>query len=160
MKAFLSLVVCVGLLSFPLMAQDSEDDYPKAEVFGGYQYTYVGGRGSVSPSLNGWNASLTGNFNSWFGLAADFSGAYKTISGVPVRVYTYSGGPVVSLNSRGKVNPFVHALFGGTHASASLGGLGPNDANGFTMMIGGGADFKLSKVLAVRLIQADGELFE
>jgi len=88
-------------------------------------------------------------------VAADFGGAYKTISGIDTKVYSYTGGPVVSLNSAGKVNPFVHALFGGAHASASLSGVGSGSTNGFTMMFGGGADVKLNQILAVRLVQAD-----
>lgn len=149
MKRFLVLILFVGLFSIPLVAQD----YPKAEVFGGYQYLHLGNGADIN--ANGWNASLTGNFNSWFGVAADFNGAYKTISGVDAKVYSYAGGPVVNLNSGGKVNPFVHALFGGAHASASLSGVGSDSANGFTMMLGGGADVKLNQLLAVRLIQAD-----
>jgi hypothetical protein len=37
---------------------------PKAEIFGGYQYTHFDG----GPNMNGWNGALTGNFNSWFGV--------------------------------------------------------------------------------------------
>jgi hypothetical protein len=154
MQRFFVLVVFLGLLSLPLMAQD----YPKALVFGGYQYLHLGGSGT-DINANGWNASLTGNFNSWFGVAADFSGAYKTINvagaNVDAKVYSYTGGPVVSLNSAGKVNPFVHALFGGAHLSGSVSGLGSGSTNGFTMMFGGGADVKLNQILAVRLVQAD-----
>jgi len=145
MQKFLVLVVFLGLLSFPLMAQD----YPKAEIFGGYQFTHLGGSGT-DINANGWNASLTGNFNSWFGVAADFGAAYKTISGISTNVYTYTGGPVVSLNSAGKINPFVHALFGGAHASASLSGVGSASENGFTTMLGGGVDIKLNRLLAFR----------
>lgn len=149
MKTFLSLIVVVGLLSFPLTAQD----YPKALVFAGYQYLHLGGS-DPTVNANGWNASLTGNFNHWLGLTADFSGAYKTINvggvNVDTKVYSYTGGPVVSLNSGGTVNPFVHALFGGAHASASLSGVGSGSDNGFTMMYGGGADVKLNKAFALR----------
>ena len=150
MQKFLVLLVFVGFFSLSLRAQD----YPKAEIFGGYQYLHLGGSGT-DINANGWNASLTGNFNSWFGVTADFSGAYKTISGVDTKVYSYAGGPVISLNSGGKVNPFVHALFGGAHASASLSGVGSGSANGFTTMAGGGVDVKVNKALAVRLVQAD-----
>jgi hypothetical protein len=154
MRKVLWFVVFMGLLTLPLMAQD----YPKAEVFGGYQYMHLGGNG-LDVNTNGWNASLTGNFNNWFGVAADFSGAYKTIGGVDTRIYTYAGGPVVSLNSAGKVNPFVHALFGGAHASASLTGVGSDSDNGFTMMFGGGVDAKVNRAIAVRLLQADWVYF-
>jgi hypothetical protein len=145
MKMFLGFIVVVGLLSLPLMAQD----YPKAEIFGGYQFTHLGGSGT-DINANGWNASLTGNFNSWLGLAADFGAAYKTIGGVSTNIYTYAGGPVVSLNSAGQINPFVHALFGGAHAGASLSGVGSASTNGFTTMLGGGVDIKLNRLLAFR----------
>jgi len=125
-------------------------DYPKAEIFGGYQYLRLGGDlGDLN--ANGWNVSLTGNFNNWFGVAGDFSGTYKTVSGVSGHVYSYTGGPVVSLNSGGKVNPFVHALFGGSN----FGGGGGSSINAFTMMFGGGADVKVARALAIRLFQAD-----
>jgi len=150
MKNFLTLIVFVGLISFPLMGQD----FPRAQVFGGYQYLHLGGSGT-DVNANGWNASLTGNFNKWFGVTGDFSGSYKTVGGVSAKLYSYTGGPVVSLNSGGKVNPFVHALFGGAYLSASLSGLGSGSLNGFTSMVGGGVDVKLNKVLAVRLAQAD-----
>jgi Outer membrane protein beta-barrel domain len=145
MKKFMLAVFLMGLISIPLMAQD----YPRAEVFGGYQFTHLGGSGT-DINANGWDASLTGNFNHWLGLTADFSGAYKTVGGVSANVYTYSGGPVVSLNSGGTVNPFVHALFGGARIGASLSGLGSGSDNGFTTMVGGGADIKLNRLLAVR----------
>ena len=145
MKTFLSLIVLVGLISFPLMAQD----YPRAEVFGGYQYLHIGSMGA-DVNANGWNASLTGNFNKWFGVTGDFSGAYKTVGSADARLYTYTGGPVINLNHGGTINPFVHVLFGGAHLTASLSGMGSGSLNGFTTMAGGGVDVKLSKLLAVR----------
>jgi len=153
MRKFVVLIVLLGLFSLPVLAQDT----PKAEVFGGYQFTHFGSSG-VSENFNGWNASLTGNFNKVFGVAADFSGAYKTISGVSVKAYTYTFGPVVSLNHEGTFNPFVHALFGGAHLSASLSGAS-GSTNGFTMMMGGGADAKVAPHFAVRLVQVDWEYF-
>ena len=149
MRKLLVLALLVGLFSLPVMAQD----YPKAEIFGGYQYLHLGGSGT-DVNANGWNASLTGNFNDWFGVVGDFSGSYKTVSGVSASVYSYTGGPVVSLNHKGKVNPFVHALFGGAHVGAGYSGASASE-NGFTMMFGGGADVKLNQTFAYRLFQAD-----
>lgn len=148
MKLVLSLIVVVSILSLPLWAED----YPKAEIYGGYQYMRLSNivDSGVNINGNGWNASLTGNFNRMFGVVGDFGGAYKTISGVDTKVYTYTGGPVVSLNSAGTINPFVHALFGGTHFGASAAGAGSGASNGFTMMYGGGVDVKMTKILALR----------
>ena len=140
MQKFLVLVVLLGLLSLPLMAQD----YPKAEVFGGYQFLH-----SEGENFNGWNASVTGNLNRAFGVTGDFSGSYKTISGIDFKVYTYTGGPVLNLNHEGTVNPFVHALVGGAHFVGSASGASAS-INGFTMMFGGGVDAKMNKRVALR----------
>lgn len=152
MKTYILLPIFVGLLTLPLMAED----YPKAEIFGGYQFLRLGNGADINAS--GWNASLTGNFNSWFGVTADFSGDYKTdahtigplIANVDTKVYSYAGGPVVNLNHGGKVNPFVHALFGGAHVNESVSGSASGSSNGFTTMFGGGADIKLNKAFAFR----------
>jgi len=149
MQKFFALLSFLVLLSAPLLAQD----YPRAEIFGGYQFLHLGGDADVN--ANGWNASLTGNFNDWFGVTGDFSGAYKSISGASLSVYSYTGGPVVNLNHKGKVNPFVHALFGGAHLGAAVEGLGSGSTNGFTMMYGGGVDAKVGRNLAFRVFQAD-----
>src|SRR5215469_3692909 len=64
------LILAIGLNSQRLLAQDVS----KIDLFGGYQYTHL----QPNLNLNGWNASVTGNFNSWFGVKLDFSGAYKS----------------------------------------------------------------------------------
>lgn len=156
MKYFLILVVLMGLFSIPMVAQD----YPKAEVFGGYQYLHTGDISAGGQTLqnssqgwNGWDAGATGYFTKYLGVQGDFSGTYATISGVSGHVYTYAGGPVVAYRE-GKINPFVHALFGGIHLGGS--GFGASGSlNGFTMAVGGGVDVQATKVISVRLIQAD-----
>jgi hypothetical protein len=155
------LVIC--LCALPVLAQENT---PKAEIFGGYQYTRMGVSGSGF-NLNGWNGSVTGNLNKWLGVTGDFSGAYKNVSAsasgitasADFKAYTYTFGPVVSLNHEGAFNPFVHALFGGVRASVSgsatgFGNLSASES-GFAFMMGGGADAKLTKHIAVRLVQAD-----
>jgi outer membrane protein with beta-barrel domain len=149
MRKVVLLITLLGLFSLLATAQGT----PKAEVFGGYQYTHISAGGD-SENFNGWNASVTGNINKYFGVAADFSGAYKSISGASLKIHSYTFGPVLSLNHEGTFNPFVHALFGGANASASVFGESAS-TSGFTMMMGGGADAKVSRHLAVRLIQAD-----
>jgi len=159
MSRLVLLAVVLAVLVAPLAAQDT----PKAEVFGGYQFTHASAEGE-SANFNGWNASVTGNINRWLGVAADFSGSYDSesvsIAGVgdfsgSMHVYTYTFGPVVSLNHEGTFNPFFHALFGGANLGASASGAGSGSTSGFAMIAGGGADAKLSPHLAVRLFQAD-----
>jgi len=161
MQKFFVLVVLLGLLALPVMAQDN----PKFDVFGGYQYMHlsnVGGYSGLNVNLNGWDAAASAYFTKHIGVTGDFSGNYKSrtydiddFSGtVHTHVYSYAGGPVVSLNPGGTLNPFVHALFGGAHASLSAcdaeGCESVGSQNGFVMMYGGGADVKMSKHMAVR----------
>ena len=146
MRQLIGLILFCSVCSFWAAAQNT----PKAEIFGGYQYTRFDG----GVDTNGWNAALTGNLNRWFGITADFSGAYKTISGVDFRQYTYTFGQTISSRRNEVIRPFAHALFGGFHDSASLSGIS-SSSNGFVMYVGGGLDVKLTHRLAVRAAQID-----
>lgn len=134
------MVVAVSMVVFVLPAL-GQGTSPKAEIFGGYQFSHL------DPGLNanGWNVAANGNLSRWFGVTADFSGAYKNGG----HVYTYMFGPTFSARSKG-VTPFVHALFGGATAGA-----GGGSANAFSIALGGGMDVNASKHFAVRLVQAD-----
>jgi len=145
MRKYVSLVLFCVVGSLSALAQA-----PRAEIFGGYQYTHFDG----GVDAHGWNGALTGNLNNWFGITADFSGAYKTISGVDFRQYTYTFGPTVSIRHNEDLIPFAHALFGGFHQSASLSGISAT-GNGFVMLIGGGLDVKITHRFAVRVAQID-----
>jgi hypothetical protein len=155
MQKFVVLIVFLGLLALPLMAQ-------KAEVFGGYQYLRLGSDNSNNGtgnaiSFNGWDTSVTGYFNKFFGVTGDFSGNYATVNGANVHIYSYTGGPVVGFRE-GRVNPFVHVLFGGAHVSVSESAQGATvsvSKNGFTTLFGGGVDVKVNRAVAVRLAEFD-----
>jgi len=129
--------ICLAILILSAVAANAA---PKAELFGGYQFTHL----DSGPNMNGWNAALTGNFNSWFGVTADFSGVY----GSGLKFYTYTFGPEVHAHLP-VVKPFAHALFGGARASAS--GVG---VNGLDMLLGGGIDAGHGP-LAFRVVQFD-----
>lgn len=122
MRKLLSFSLFLGLLFMTTLALAE----PKAEIFGGYQYTHL----DAGTNANGWNAALTGNYNNWFGIRADLSGAYK--SGFKFQTYTF--GPEVSMRLP-VLKPFAHALFGGGTASS-----GGTSNTGFVMMYGGGVD--------------------
>jgi len=145
-------ILCTSFFSVAAEIQD----HPKAEFFGGYQFSRIGGSGGVN--ANGWNMAVTGNVTRWFGVTSDFSGAYKSIGGIDAKAYTYTFGP--TLSARGEhVTPFAHVLFGGFHASAGFQGLGES-INGFAMMVGGGVDVKVTPHIAVRVIQPDWILWK
>ena len=138
MKRIILVGLFLALCGLPAAAQE----HSKGEFFGGYQYTHLG------PNFNGsgWNASVAGNLNRWFGVAADFSGAYDS----RVHFHTYMFGPVVSYRKSDKLTPFAHVLLGG--ARISTGRISNSD---FSAAFGGGFDTRLTDRISYRLIQGD-----
>jgi len=139
------------LCAFALNASAATEDFTRVELFGGYQFTHIGGVGGVN--TNGWNAALTGNVNRWFGVTADFSGSYKGAGGLSAKAHTFTFGPQFSLRS-GRVTAFAHVLAGGFHASGGFEDLSAG-TRGLAVLAGGGIDARVNARLAVRLFQAD-----
>ena len=137
----------VGLLIglFCLSAVAAESDHPKAEFFGGYQYNRLEG----GVNANGFDFSVAGNFNNYFGVVADFGASYISESGASVNNYTYTFGPQLSLRANKAYTPFVHALIGGDHASASIAGFS-GSGNGMAVFAGGGVDININQYMAFR----------
>jgi hypothetical protein len=150
MRKFVSSAILLAFFSLAAFAQEGMNTTPKAEIFGGYQYTRFDG----GANANGWNTTVTGNLNNWFGVAADFSGAYGSQTGVNFHNYTYTFGPVVSYRHNENFTPFVHFLVGGFHGGASFSGAS-GTTSGLAMMFGGGFDVKASRRVAFRAIQFD-----
>lgn len=150
--------------------------YPRAELFLGY--SYVRAMPTMSDGnrllwLNGGSTSLAFNLNRYLGLVLDFGGmddskirlnngsnALVDSSGT---VFTYLGGPRVSFRNRGRLTPFVQALFGAAHAgqvtlSGNCMAQGctplPSETD-FAMTAGGGLDLRVSHHFALRLVQAE-----
>ena len=158
------------LTSFLAAAQD----VPRFEVFGGYSYANASRNFGVDrPSLNGWNASLTGNVNRWLGVVGDFSGYYGSpsvnaatgvICAIPpcplpvvsfdTKVHTFLLGPQVSFRT-GRFTPFAHALFGLGHTSVRIDNpfstVGTLTNNAFAMALGGGVDINMTSRFALRV---------
>jgi opacity protein-like surface antigen len=148
-RKILGMSCLILLASTPGLAQD----VPKFEVFGGY--SWAGG------NFHGWNTSVTGNINQWFGVTADFSGQYGSEQDGTVRInkdaHSFLFGP--RLSRRGKrFVPFGYAIFGVTrfHESAVILGqrLSRSDT-GFSSAIGGGLDLKVSDRFTIRTFQLD-----
>jgi hypothetical protein len=155
-----------AMLCMTMTAAAQEVLAPKAEVFGGYSLVRSGGA-----NLHGWNASVAGNVNDWFGVVGDFSGNYNSQSlsllglstSASTSIYAYTFGPQVSYRRNETFVPFARALFGGARMSVdsttTLPGLPAvtvsQSANGFASNIGGGLDWAASPKLSIRLIQAD-----
>src|SRR5438445_583281 len=117
MRKLLILGVFIAILGAPVWAQD----YPKAEVFGGYQYVRLNPGGT---NCQGFGGSAAGNLNDWFGVVGDFG--YCRVTGLPsgtsAHAINYLFGPRVTYRSHGSLTPFAHVLFGGQHFGATGGG--------------------------------------
>jgi hypothetical protein len=135
-----TLFMAVAILTLGVSAM-AQEEYPRTELFGGYQFTHLG------PSLNanGWNAAVNGNLNRCVGVTGDFSGSYKGTG----HMYTFIFGPAFSVRTKW-MTPFDHALFGG----ATIGD-GGEFGGAFSMGLGGGMDVNAGNHLAMRLVQAD-----
>ena len=141
----LTVVVCFLALAVASAMAAENESYPKAEIFGGYQYSHLEG----GINANGFDFAATGNFNNYFGITADLGSSFTTQSGVSLHNYTYTFGPQLALRANKGFTPFVHVLLGGDHASASVAGASAT-GNGFALLAGGGADFNVNKWMAVR----------
>ena len=188
MRRILYAAVAIFLLAGVVAAQD----FPKVEVFGGYSIARLGFPDDITGALDlgatlsnvethrflkkGFDASLTYNATSVFGIEADFrynSGdilsANFTVEGVSatgkakISDFAFMAGPRFAARKNEAVTPFAHALFGVDRGKLSGSGsaLGQTinvDAGsdtGFAMALGGGVDVKVHKNMAIRLIQAD-----
>jgi opacity protein-like surface antigen len=154
------------LLALPLVAL--AQDQPKVEIFGGYSWFNPEGDDN---DLHGWNASVTGNLNKWFGIKSDFSGYYDRAtlpSGVRISANThfFMVGGQFAYRKSDRVQPFAHLMVGTSRAHLTVTRTcAPTVAGcvarvsgtdvGFAFMAGGGVDVKLIKSLAARVIQAD-----
>lgn len=128
----LGVVLLAGL---PALAQD----YPKAEVFGGYSFL----RSGINVPA-GFQAQVAGNFSRHLGVVGDVAAHFKS----GVTSIEYLGG--IRFTGRGKrTTGFSHFLAGG--ATAFNGG----SVNGFALGLGSGIDVNVGSKWAIRVIQAD-----
>jgi opacity protein-like surface antigen len=129
------------------------------EVSGTYQYVrFNPGDGASGLNCQGGSGSAGAYLNPRIGIIGEF-GACKvtgTPSGTSAHELSYLFGPRVYFpTTRGRVFPFVQALFGGERFSAGASGLGSASTNAFAMAAGGGADVTLTRRISLRAIQVD-----
>jgi opacity protein-like surface antigen len=166
------LALCSVVLFVPAIV--AAQDAPRIEAFGGYTYVHVNDLGTAN--LNGGSASVAFKPAGWLGLVGDFGGYEGAKSGLNGAILTYLFGPRVSLR-RGRITPFVQALFGGAYTSADppieagvLARLRPEtgvagggvfgSSNSFAMAEGGGVDVNATERLSIRVVQAEYMLTE
>src|SRR4051812_39904015 len=101
------LAAVVGLMFSTAMATMSQET-PKAEVFAGYAYA---GSGS-----NGFDTSIVGNINTWFGVGTDINGQYTRLdengTRESINSHSFLFGPRFSLRKNKRLTPFVQTMFG------------------------------------------------
>lgn len=158
-------VLCA--VSTRALAQDRPA--PKWELFGGYSFLYPdsdlhamlpGGLLPVSSRMEsnprGVGASITYDFNRWFGLTLDGSTHWgdsestlvKTIDDVSFSSLSF--GPKFTYRTR-HVAPFLEALAGDHRLTPDAF----HDINKLGFLFGGGLDIDVHKHIALRLIRAD-----
>jgi len=151
--------VILLLLSSSAWGQD--EDYPKVEVFGGFSWVEIDVEGGEDERLNGWQASISGNFHENIGLSFNSGGQYQSLSGIGVQLYEFLVGPRFTLRiDEGTL--FAHALVGVNQARVSglgtfpLPGVGDTlSETAFAVGFGGGADINVSDWGAFRMVQID-----
>jgi opacity protein-like surface antigen len=176
--------MCSTAVALAQGAQTAE--YPKIEVFAGYSAIgEVNSRGISFGNASimgdygtnaGFETSIIRNFSMHFGIKGDFSAHFDNESGrgpitacTPVcttvtqdaqlktRTYNFLGGPEIKARNRTRFTPFVYALAGVAHTSASFTTLGPTlnlhlkkSDNSFAMALGGGLDIRATKRISFR----------
>ena len=163
------LAMVAILCSVGTLASAQAQPAPKWELFGGYSFVdpgtdvhglLPGATLPVSSSLEsnprGAGASITFNFNRWFGLTGDISADLSSgEKGVAMRIddaefFNLSAGPKITFRSR-HFSPFLEALMGEHRLASEVFG---SDRD-FGFMAGGGLDLNLNRHFALRLIRAD-----
>ena len=167
--AIMRLVAVAVLCGMGTLAAAQDQPAPKWELFGGYSFVYPGAdvhgllpgglvpvSSPVESNAKGAGASITYNFNRWFGMTGDSSADLSSgESGVEMRVddaefFNLSAGPKITFRSR-HFSPFLEALVGEHRLASEV--FGRDYEVGF--MAGGGLDLNLNRHFALRLIRAD-----
>lgn len=135
---------------------------PRFEFALGYNYIDANAppSGCACFGMNGGFLSADYQLRNWLGVTGKFTANHASnISdlGQGLTLMTFLGGPRVSLPYR-RITPYAEVLFGGAHASDSYF---PSETTGsttsatsFALSAGGGVDFHLTDLLAIRLIDA------
>jgi opacity protein-like surface antigen len=162
----------------------AQQQTPTVEVFAGYTFIHAnlgstqtavfagapaGDPGvpsfTVTSNIHGGSSSVAYNLNNWFGLVADFGGSQisslNTSLGpsvnVDAKLFTYVFGPRFSYRKWKTITPFGQVLFGGAHITdvTAFGTTVAKSENAFAMTVGGGLDWNVTKLIAIRVGQVE-----
>jgi hypothetical protein len=107
-------------------------------------------RSSVfNASAVGINTSVTYFTNEWFGIEGAVSTGFapQIFDRQHVKLLVYGGGPKIAWREK-KWEPWVHAIFGGSHEQPQTAG---NSKNSYAIEAGGGADYRFNPRFSGRL---------
>jgi len=151
------LLVVLYLIPGLLLAQD--ENFPKADIFVGYQWLNPGGTvptgrdqfgnpiGTKLPAIaQGVGAAFGYNFTKYMALEGDYGGNWDT----PANETTVSVGPRLTWRTEG-VNMFIHTLGGWNRLTVK--NVKTDDNLG--AILGGGIDITAFRALSIRLFEAD-----
>jgi hypothetical protein len=100
-------------------------------------------------SAVGINTSVTYFTNEWFGIEGSLSTGFapEIFDREHVKLLVYGGGPKVAWREK-KWEPWIHAIFGGSHEQPQTAG---HSKNSYAIEAGGGADYRFNPRLSGRL---------
>jgi outer membrane protein OmpA-like peptidoglycan-associated protein len=134
----------------------SDDSYPKAELFVGYQWLNPGGNIPTPgpnpiafhlPSIaQGFGTNLSWNFTRYLALEGNYGGDWNSHASINAATI----GPKLTFRGDG-VDFFAHTLLGFERLSSR----GIPSSNGIATVLGGGMDLKLTKRVSFRVFEAD-----
>lgn len=149
---------CVVVVLLSVCGYLRAQEFPKAEIFGGYSFTRVGVTPNTTVNANGYTAAVTGNISRLVGITVDASQQFGSLSSVDYEFRSFLVGPQFTYRKPEKFTPFAHFLVGdarfGSRQSPDVRSLRYHE-NTLALVFGGGVDVKLRSVMAVRLIQVD-----
>ena len=171
------------------------NEHPKFEFFAGYSALGETASRVISLGPNarvggdyegqGFETSIIRNFSKRFGIKGDFSAHFNNESGrgpvsacspdcvtvtqdfqLKTRVYNFLAGPEFKARNSTRFTPFVHALGGFAHTSATFTTPGPTHIlfirrrdTSFAMGLGGGLDIRASQRVSFRAMMDYNPVF-
>jgi opacity protein-like surface antigen len=136
-------------------------DAPAADWFLGYSVLRATpAKNTPGSPHDGGIAALGLNLNDWFAIESEFGCYYNgniNRTGADSTSMTYLIGPRLVYGRSHSVYPYFHVLLGVARVSGSGSTQKGVEASrqSFSMAVGGGLDFQISKMVSLRLIQMD-----
>ena len=161
MKKTLGLLALLALSTLPAFGQS--EGYPRFEAGGGMLYRSYNNQFTDRQTEVGWFANTAFNFSNYVGLDLNVDEGFHgpDAATFEYRHWTFMAGPQIYPLGHRHVTPFVHFLVG--DSTLIYPGLKSEDSNEtfsddkLSFEFGGGADWSLTRHIAIRLADIDYE---